>query len=301
VADWKARLGLPLRKIAEILKDQFGLVVSAGALAQANARLAQRAEPTLMAMKSALAQEAIVYVDETGWRVAATSTWLWVICNERFTIYVITPDRRATVVAEVLGEDFSGLLMRDGWRSYDAQLDYSMLRCLWHLLRNAQALEDTQQGSAAEAMGLFVLWLEGVFALRQRAAELDVSSYRREAAAFIIWFDEFVAAGHSSALNQRFADRLDEIRDHVLPIVENPGLPATNDLAERQIRPMVIHRKISAGNKTDAGAQALACLASLATTCRQQGQSFFGWVQCLLTTAPGQAISFWQPPDPAPS
>jgi hypothetical protein len=41
---------------------------------------------------------------------------------------------------------------------------------------------------------------------------------------------------------------------------------------------MVIHRKISAGNKTDAGAQALACLASLATTCRQQGQSFFGWV-----------------------
>lgn len=137
--------------------------------------------------------------------------------------------------------------------------------------------------------------------MRQHAAQLDASSYRREAAALIAWFEEFVKETHSSAPNQRFADRLAEIRDQVLPIVEDPELPATNNLAERQIRPAVIHRKISAGNKTDKGAQALAILASLATSCHQQGKSFTGWVQRLLKATRGQAVPFWLLPEPAPN
>lgn len=300
VADWKGRLGLPLRKIAEMLQTQFGLKVSAGALALAIARLARRAEPTLEAMKQALAQEDVVHADETGWRVAARPAWLWVICNDRFTIYTITANRRASIVAEILGKDFSGLLMRDGWRSYDARLEYSMLRCLVHLKRNAEDLEDTQQGGAAEAMGLFVLWLDGIFALRQSACELDALSYEREASELIEWFEEFLEQPQSSPSNQRFAARLGEIRDQVLCIIEDPALPATNNLAERQIRPAVIHRKISAGNKTEHGAEVLAILASLTTSCRQQGQSFLAWVHRLLTAPVGQCVPFWLP-DSAPS
>jgi transposase len=300
VADWKGRLGLPLRKIAGILKDQFGLEVTAGALAQANARLAERAKPTLEAMKQALAEEDLVHADETGWRIAASSAWLWVICSERFTCYEITSHRCATVVAELLGEDFEGLVMRDGWSSYDARLNCAMLRCLVHLQRNAQALEDAQEGEAAEAAGHFVLWLEGVFALRRAAEELDEAQYRREAAEMIAWFEEFVGETHNSEANQRFADRLGKIRKHVLPIVEDPELPATNNLAERQIRPGVLHRKVSAGNKTAHGASVLATLASLATSCHQQGMSFAQWVERLLLSAPGQTVPFWLSPDPEP-
>jgi hypothetical protein len=45
-------------------------------------------------------------------------------------------------------------------------------------------------------------------------------------------------------------------------------------LAERQLRPAVIARKISCGNKTLKGAQAWQTLASIAATCRQTGRSF---------------------------
>ncbi len=300
ICDWKGRLGLPLRKISGMLKTVFGLKVSAGAMAQVIARLAQRAEPTLEVMKQALAQEKLVHADETGWRVDARSAWLWVICSQRFTVYVITPDRRASLIALILGEDFSGFLMRDGWQSYDAQLSFmTMLRCLLHLKHNAEALEDAQEGPAAEAMGLFVLWLDGVFALRERVNELAADSYRREAAALIAWFDEFVGEAHCSPSNQRFAHRLAEIREQVVPIIEDPALPATNNLAERQIRPAVIHRKISAGNKTENGARALAILASLATTCQQQEASFLCWIHRLLTTPKGQAVPFWVSPVPS--
>lgn len=301
VADLKGHLGMPLRKIQEILREQFHIEVTAGALAHSNARLAERAEPTLEQIKKALAREPVVSADETSWWVGACSFWLWVVCSKLFTVYTITPHRRATVVGEILGEDFAGWLMRDGFRSYDARLDFQMLRCLLHLMHNAEELEDAQEGEAAEAMALFVLWLNGVFDLRQRADQLDVAAYREEATAMIGWFEEFVQAPHESPANQRFAARLAQIQHQIVPILEDPALPATNNLGEQQIRPVVVHRKISAGNKTERGAKTLATLASLAATCRQQAQSFAGVVQRILTASPGQPVVFWQPADPVPS
>jgi transposase len=47
---------------------------------------------------------------------------------------------------------------------------------------------------------------------------------------------------------------------------------ATNNLAEREIRPAVIARKLSAGNRTEAGAETHAVLASVLRTCRRQGR-----------------------------
>jgi transposase len=62
-------------------------------------------------------------------------------------------------------------------------------------------------------------------------------------------------------------------RDHLFTFLERSEVPATNNLAERQLRPAVIARKISCGNKTEKGARAWAVLASLAATCRQTGHS----------------------------
>ena len=299
VADFKGHRGLPYRKIAEILAEQFGITVSAGGLALSNARLAEQAQATVAAIKQALAEEKVTTADETGWRVAAQSHWLWVVCSEAFTIYEIAAHRCATVVADLLGKTYAGILMRDGWSSYDARLSCEMLRCLLHLKRNAQKLEDAQSGEAAEAIGLFVLWLDGVFALRGRAEELSKENYQKEAEAFLGWFDEFVQEDHASESNRQFACRLAAIRHQIAPILTRPELPATNGLAERQIRPIVIHRKIAAGNKTDAGAKTLAALASLAATCRQQAVSFVQVVARILTSPVEQPVLFWQP-DPAP-
>jgi len=61
---------------------------------------------------------------------------------------------------------------------------------------------------------------------------------------------------------------------------------ATNNLAERQLRPPVITRKLSCGNKTDRGARTFEVLASLTATCRQTGTSFVDFLVPRLTLAP---------------
>jgi hypothetical protein len=72
--------------------------------------------------------------------------------------------------------------------------------------------------------------------------------------------------------------RLWKQRDHLFTFLERAEVPATNNLAERQLRPAVIARKISCGNKTVPGAEAWARLASMAATCRQKGHSFIDFV-----------------------
>ena len=68
--------------------------------------------------------------------------------------------------------------------------------------------------------------------------------------------------------------RLWKQRDHLFTFLEHTAVPATHNLAERPLRPAVIARKISCGNKTETGAQAWQVLASIAATCHQVGRSF---------------------------
>lgn len=301
-AELKAGLGIPYAKIVRVLAEHFQAPVSAGGLVQSNQRIADQAKATVEAMRSAIAQQSLLHADETGWRVAAQSWWLWVVCNEVFTLYDIEPHRKATVILDLLGEEFQGILMRDGMASYDSRLSYRMLRCLHHLRRNAAELEKAQTRGAVRSPRYFQVWVRQVFDLKRRAPKLSPEAYAQEAKELVEWFDWFVGERtYSNERNAAFAKRLAQMRKQIVPIVEQPELPATNNLAERQIRPAVIARKISAGNKTPNGARTFARLASISATARQRGLDFARIVRDILLAPDGQPVCFWEPgPEPAP-
>jgi transposase len=69
-------------------------------------------------------------------------------------------------------------------------------------------------------------------------------------------------------------NRLNKQRDHLFTFLDHDGVDATNNLAERQLRPAVIARKISCGNKTQNGARTWQILTSLAATLRPARHQF---------------------------
>ena len=75
-------------------------------------------------------------------------------------------------------------------------------------------------------------------------------------------------------LEEKVRPRLWKQRDHLFTFLDFEEVEATHNLAERQLRPAVIARKVSCGNKTPAGARAWEILTSLAATCAQTGESF---------------------------
>lgn len=69
-------------------------------------------------------------------------------------------------------------------------------------------------------------------------------------------------------------------------------MDGTNLLAEREVRPAVVVRKLSAGNRTEAGAETHAVLMSVLRTCARQGRDILGTLTALLRRGPGHVLAF---------
>ena len=85
-------------------------------------------------------------------------------------------------------------------------------------------------------------------------------------------------------------------RDKWLVFLNDSEVPATNNHAERMLRPAVITRKIGGCNKTLLGALVRSVLARIMVTCQQQGQKFLDLARQLWSTSEPQAIPLYEPP-----
>jgi transposase len=124
--------GLSYGKIAALLAEMAGLRVERSTLCRALERLGRKAQPTYESLVRKLRESAVVYPDETGWRVGGRSHWLWAFTNRRETVYAIERGRGFDEAASVLGADFRGVLGADGWAPYRRFENADMQTCLAH-------------------------------------------------------------------------------------------------------------------------------------------------------------------------
>src|SRR3954451_17662809 len=111
--------------------------------------------------------------------------------------------------------------------------------------------------------------------------------------------DRLLAGTYTDPDNARLARLLRKHRESVLRFLDHDFVDATNNLAEREGRPAVIARKLSAGNRAEEGAETHAVLASVFRTCRRQGRDILQAVVELLRHGPGLVLDFDHTPPPA--
>jgi hypothetical protein len=80
---------------------------------------------------------------------------------------------------------------------------------------------------------------------------------------------------YSAAANRRLAKHLDHEFPYLFTFLHCPGMEATNNRAERAIRPAVMTRHLCGGSRTWNGARIQQNLTSVLQTCRQQGKDSF--------------------------
>ena len=113
--------------------------------------------------------------------------------------------------------------------------------------------------------------------------------------------DRLLSGTYTDPDNARLAKLLRKHRDSVLRFLDYDGVDATNNLAEREGRPAVIARKLSAGNRTEEGAETHAVLASVFRTYRRQGRDILEAVVELLRHGPGHILEFDHIAPPVPA
>jgi transposase len=278
-------LGLPHADGATILQQGFGLTMSRGGICRAIQRVARKAEATWHALRDAAQRSALAHMDETGWKVEAQLRWLWAVVTEQVTFCEILPGRGFAEAAGILGAEYAGWLIHDGWAVYYKFLKAAHQSCVAHLIRRCRDLAEVATPAAAGFPLAVKQLLEEGLALRDRYLEQQISlrglwtaTGRLEAK-----LDRLLARTYRDPANRRLAKHLRHERPYLFTFLYCPGLvDATNNLAERVMRTLVVIRKNWGGNRTGSGARAQAILSSVLCTARQQDKDVFELLTDLL-------------------
>lgn len=278
-------LGLPHADAAAILQQGFGLTMSRGGICRAIQRVARKAEATWHALRNAAQRSALAHMDETGWKVEAQLRWLWAVVTEQVTFCEILPGRGFAEAAGILGAEYAGWLIHDGWAVYYKFLKAAHQSCVAHLIRRCRDMVEVATPAAARFPLAVKQLLEEGLALRDRYLEQQISlrglwtaTGRLEAK-----LDRLLARTYQDPANRRLAKHLRHERPYLFTFLYCPGLvDATNNLAERVMRMLVVIRKNWGGNRTENGARVQAILTSVLCTARQQDKDVFELLTDLL-------------------
>jgi transposase len=290
-------LGLSYGKTAAVLENAFGLRVSRGGLAQAFERVAKKAEPTYEKLVERIRGSPSVTPDETGWEVGGQLWWMWAFSSAAVTVYSIQPGRGFEQAAVVLGTEYDGFLVRDGWIVYRGFSQAIHQTCLAHLLRRCREMMAVARPGAAQFPATVKGILQAALQLRDRrdqgeirAQGLAVACGQLEAR-----MDRVLQRHYRTPANQRLANHLIRERDAMFTFLYCPGLEATNYRAEQAIRPMVVTRKVWGGNRTPRGAHTQSVLVSILHTCRQQLRPTISVVARLLRSPKPEVLDLTAP------
>jgi transposase len=262
-------------KVARCLQSLFGIRLSCGGSVHTVLRAASRCEPVYESIRQTVRQSEWVVPDEAGWRVGGHPAWLHTLVGPEATAYVIDPTRSGAVAEDILGLDYDGTMIHDGWSPYDRFEKAMHQQCLNHLLRRA----DNMSATATRGTVCFprrvaeLLWTGLDVRDRHVAGEISrhglaVACGRLENQLFDLIFQP-----KTNTTNETLAQHLWNHRHELCTFLRQPGLDSTNWRAELAIRFGVILRKVWGGSRTWAGARARSVLMSVWRTCWQQWRS----------------------------
>jgi len=271
-------LKLTMRKTCRVLQEMCGLSLSPGGLAQATGRVATALQGAYDESLETLRQSPVIHTDETGWWVGGPGYTLWVFTNPTTTYYRVVEHRDRATAQAILSDAFQGVLVSDCLSIYDG-LDGVQQKCYAHHLKALSKALKSEAGQGSSYLLELRTLLHTALLLKRLAPELDTAQQQSSRDFLETRFAQLLAQPRppdtpQGQQEEKMRQRLAKQQDHLLTFLDYSVVDATNNLAERQLRPAVISRKLSCGNKTLSGATTWSVLASLAATCQQRGDSF---------------------------
>jgi transposase len=286
VATWAVYLQtwqlLPEARVVEVMRDMFGVGLSAATLTAMAHRKAEEWTALAAHIGEQVKQAAVKHLDETGLRIAGVLQWLHVASTWLLTFYRTSRKRGAML------EGVSGIIVHDFWRPYFTIKGVAHALCNAHHLRELKLLIEIENELWAVAMFRF---------LRHacHAANLARERHQPLKPAFLVWlqarYDRILAHGlafheglpplETSHRKPRGRPRrrtghnlLLRLRDHkadTLRFLTDPAVPFTNNQAERDIRMMKLKQKISGCFRADLGAHTFVTIRTVLSTAQKQG------------------------------
>ena len=189
------------------------------------------------------------------------------------TVFVVRLSRGGQVARELLGEDFSGILVTDRYSAYNWYPVRWRQLCWSHLLRDFEAIRG--RGGTSEAIGealleqahqMFSWWH------RVRDGTLKRSTFRSYMTSLRREVERLLEASSQCgvAKTEGTCREILKRRKALWTFVQVEGVEPTNNTAERAIRPGVQWRRGSFGTQSQNGSRFVESMMTVVATLKQQ-------------------------------
>jgi len=214
------------------------------------------------------------HADETGWRTDGRNGYAWLFATPDLSLFRFRSTRSAAVPREVFGSRrLPGVLVVDRYNAYN-KLPCRLQYCYAHLLREvkdlAREFEDNAEVHAFTTTFAPLL----AQAMSLRALPLTDAQYYAQAR---LLKAEIVKVAQAQAQHPGIHRIQAIFREHAQRLYRwaaDRRVPADNNLAERELRPLVIARKVSFGSQSEAGARTRETLMTVLLTLRRRSPDF---------------------------
>ena len=273
---------LPLRKIKSILKTQYNMEITDAHIYKMLHTMSNKLSPKYKKNISLIRASPFVHADETQIKLNGQKHWLWVFTNLQTTVFTITRSRSKKTIKEILGENYSGIIICDGWSAYP-NYTKKIQRCWAHILREAKYL--TQDYPLFK--NFYERLCEMFNKIKQLTQNKKLTNTERQIEHDKLFkqLQEQLDCMGSHKNYKKLANKIRNGGTYWFTCVLYPFIQPTNNPAEQTLREPIVRRKIFGCLRNQKGANTFSILTSLITTYKQQGLNPAQQIKQLLTNS----------------
>jgi transposase len=282
IAFIKGRCHMSYTTIREFFKELMKLDISRGMLCKATQKVSKSLQPSYDQLALRLPDESQVNVDETGHHDDGDLHWTWCFDTFDYSLFKIDKSRGSKVLEEMLGEDFAGIIGADYWgayRKYARMFDVRMQYCMAHLIRDIRFLAEHNVKKLSCWGSELLEWLKKLFDTLHRRDQLTADGFIRSMEKIKAGFLKRMRRPPNHKLAKKLAKRFKgKAAENYFRFLTEPDVEPTNNGTERQIRPVVIDRRITQGTRGDAGMRWCERIWTTIATCKKQQRNVFDFI-----------------------
>jgi hypothetical protein len=265
-------IGIPQNKIRMIFKNLLDMPFVQASMAGFENQLSGRSENLYGQIKNAVVTAPSRYADETGWKESGQGRQLWCVCTIQVAFFHIDESRGSKVIKSILGASFEGVMITDFYSAYNL-IEGKHQKCIPHFLRIIKRKEllfggeDKRADTFLEEMKLLSLRVMDLF--RRRKSIRDYLIHRADVISLI---RRRLADPLEHKSLEKWRKQIGKYVDDLTTCLFHPESDSNNNFVERMLRPSVIMRKITFGNRSPKGANNHQVIMSLLQTIKLNHQ-----------------------------
>ena len=273
-------LRVPGAKICEYFRTIHDIKISAGEIPHILTQLAREYGDYYVHLEKLVRAARVKHTDSTSWRIKGKNYTAWVFIAAGVVLYKISKSTSHKLPLHVLGKAIRGMILvvdrHSAFRTLSRKAGYVLQLCWSHILEDSRELKH-----AFGCEGKYIHEnLKRIFALAKslnhQATQEQIDQLQGEILQ-LTW------RHYKHNTVRRFVNNLAhrDLED-LFRFATNPNIDPTNNISERELRHLVMIRRISHGSRSRRGATVTAQLTSLIQTLRFRKQNVLQGLQKIL-------------------